>query len=150
MKRFFLPTLLIVILLTLPACSYADQIEAQMSTHPAKVLLGEDDPDTVSVKCRYSSNTEGTCYSSYSVYKELTQQQMEQIADYIELGYIAPDKNMQKNEDGRYEYPISIAFYKEDTDELIDAFMFKGGKRQEPSEDDIFIPGDRFDENLYQ
>jgi hypothetical protein len=148
MKRFWILIVFVVILLTLPACSYADQVEAQMSSHPAKLLLGEDDPDT---KCRYRMHTEGTCYSSYSVYKDLTEQQMEQIADYLELGYIiSPSQDMQKNEDGRYEYPISIAFYKDDTDELIDAFMFKGGKRQEPSEDDIFIPGDRFDKSLYE
>ena len=140
----------VISILLLAACSYSDQ----MKNHPAKALLAEENPENpedASVKRRYDSNTEGTCYTSYSVYKDLTEQQMEQIADFIELGYVAaPDRTMQKNEDGRYEYRISIAFYKGDSDELIDAFIFKGGKRQEPSESDYFISGDRFGYKSYE
>lgn len=151
MKRICLLILPVIILL-LSACGCTDQITARMQNHPAKALLAEENPENpydASAKCRYVSCTEGTCYISYSVYKDLTEQEMEQIADFIELGLIAGfNDSMQYKKDGEYEHPVNIAFYMENTEELIAAFVFKGGRRQEPGEGDRFIPGNRFDSDF--
>ena len=97
-------------------------------------------------------------YCSYSVYGDAAVEELEQAAAQIEQEFVnlqedgmenAEETELEKGwEDEFYENgeplhiaKFSFAFYREDTDELMDAFMLKDGERLEPEEDDVFVPG---------
>ena len=80
---------------------------------------------------RYSGISDNmVSYHSYSVYGDVTAEELEYVAAEME-------REMQSEPDFS---KFSWAFYREDTDERIEAFMFKDGRRLEAGEDDYFVP----------
>lgn len=80
---------------------------------------------------RYSGISDNmVSYHSYSVYGDVTAEELEYVAAEME-------REMQSEPDFS---KFSWAFYREDTDERIEAFMFKDGHRLEAGEDDYFVP----------
>ncbi len=91
--------------------------------------------------------TEGIYYAAFSIYDEsLDSEDFENIAEciYLEITGLCykggqPEKAFDPN------MKFSLAFYKDDTDERLDAFMYQSGERLAPTDKDVFYAGDRFD-----
>lgn len=106
-------------------------------SHPAMELLGEEN-NSEYCTMRYCQFTESKYFCSFSVYADLTEEQLLQMAEFVELSITGEGFN---NNAGIHNLSkLSFVFYKGDTDELIDYFMYKDGQRLEPSEKDVFLP----------
>ncbi len=141
MKKIICICTILVCSLFLTACGSGET--KYYKEHPARELLEGEDP--VAVR-RYAGFSEDTYYSSYGVYGELSEEELLQIAEYVYLaisGKSEKDGGKSHNLGGK-EVDYSFAFYKEDSEERIDAFMYKDGERQPSSEEDIFIPGSQY------
>lgn len=139
MKKYMIISGIMLCIFFLSACSSGQT--KYYKNHPAKEFLEGDDPSAV---CRYSSFTEGTYYCSYGIDEDISEEDLEYIAQYIYLtisGRSFKDGGKSTNPP---DCDYSFAFYKDDGEELIEAFMYKDGERQPSSEEDIFIPGNLF------
>lgn len=110
-------------------------------THPAKAFVENEQK----IKTRCEVFSENNYFCSYSVYGNLTEEDLENIAEYVYLkvggeGY----KDGGANQGALNIEKYSFAFYKNDTEEALCRFMYKDGKRLKKSDKDEFIPGDFF------
>ena len=87
-------------------------------------------------------------YYSFSVYGQVSNGELRKAAREIEQEFEQLQKTGEETGNGSQAYEagepleiskFSFAFYREDTDELLDAFMLKDGERLEPEEGDIFV-----------
>lgn len=85
---------------------------------------------------RYDAFTEGTNYISYSVYANLTAEQMEEIGrlEYLQL----------QSGDMDIVDECSLAFYEEDSDVLIYAFIYDKDGVHTEREDAVYVSGKTF------
>ncbi len=128
---------LIFTVLLLGGCKLSEMRNDSM----AEKLMEGDNP---SVKERAWSSTDSVAYYSYDTYKELTEKEMLAIADYE---YRMVNDVTEDDEDAVTK--LSLIFYKEDTAEVYDKFIYKDGERQPESADDTYLSSNKrsdFDE----
>lgn len=150
-KSILIAGILTALVLSQAVLGFCDewQEKEEFRNHPAKEILTSENPeiaDTLENYCevRYSAISEDVSYNSYSVYGDVSQEQLEEIAEYIEMMLTGSGYEEKPEELGLPLKKLSFAFYREDTQEQIDAFMFKDGKRLPAEEGDVFVPADTY------
>lgn len=143
--------ILAVLVLSQAVVGFCDEFQEkeEFQNHPARELLVSEqteNADAMEAYCevRYSAISEDVSYNSYSVYGDVSQEQLEEIAEYIEMMLTGSGYESKPDNFGLPLKKLSFAFYREDTQEQIDAFMFKDGKRLPAEEGDVFVPADTY------
>lgn len=136
---------------TIGYCSDDYAEKESFKNHPAKAILLSEDADLEENHCkvRYSAITDDVSYMSYGVYGDITEEQFEQIAEYTELMLTGNCLVSKPDDFGLPLKKLSFAFYQEDTNELLDAFMYKDGERLPADDADIFVAGNTRNQPVY-
>lgn len=121
--------LLIICIFVSAGCS-----SSKSSINVSDIVNGIDEE---TARKRYDAMTGNTEYISYSVYKELSETEMEKI------GQETYEMLLSQSEDDLVS-KCSLAFYKEDSRELLHAFLIDKNGINTDVEDSQIVPGNSF------
>ena len=97
-----------------------------------------DNQNETLAKKRYDMFTEGVRYISYSVYGELSETEMEEIGKRY--------YNSLSDSNGKLVKECSMAFYKDDGEELIYSYIYNENGVMKDKEGAYYVPGNCFSE----
>jgi hypothetical protein len=115
------------------------------NNHPARTLVdmesNNDGEKKVNYPCKMQSfrTVESVFYARFSVYNALSEKQLDQIADYMQMYATGECYNTSDPTWKHDVVKVSLAFYKGDTKELLYAFIWQDGKRRDLNEDEIYL-----------
>ena len=100
--------------------------------------------DNPKVEIRCGNITEGKYMLSFNILKDLTKDEELKIVDAMEQEVTEEDEK-DKSVAGLDISQVNAIFYKGDTDEVVDKFIYTEGKRMEARESDAFLGAEKRD-----
>lgn len=123
-----------------------NEFTSAFNNHPAQALVdmgssqfGQQKVDHYPCKLQRSYTVESVFYARFSVYDTLSEKQLEQIADYMQM-YATGE--CYKTTEPTWKHSVlklSLAFYKGDTKELLYAFIWQDGKRRDLNDNEVYL-----------
>ena len=139
-KSILISTAVFFALMVLSSMTFGEELDKREcdAVNILNIQAVVDNQNETLAKKRYDMFTEGVRYISYSVYGELSETEMEEIGKRY--------YNSLSDSNGKLVKECSMAFYKDDGEELIYSYIYNENGVMKDKEGAYYVPGNCFSE----